>query len=186
MKRLFDILASAAGIVVAGPLLLICMILIRRDSPGPALFRQVRVGRNEVPFVLLKLRTMFSDTRECPSHEVSFSAVTPLGRKLRAWKIDELPQLWNVLRGDMSIVGPRPCLPSQTELIEARRARGVNELRPGVTGISQVQGIDMSDPKKLAEVDALYIEQSGLLCDLRLILATLIGAGRGDRVRKKA
>ncbi|GAK46180.1 sugar transferase [Tepidicaulis marinus] len=86
----------------------------------------------------------------------------------------------------MSIVGPRPCLPSQTELIEARRARGVNELRPGVTGISQVQGIDMSDPKKLAEVDALYIEQSGLLCDLRLILATLIGAGRGDRVRKKA
>lgn len=182
MKRLFDITAAGAGLIVLGPVLLVCMLLVRLDSPGPAIFRQRRMGRDEVPFVLYKLRTMFIDTRESPSHETPAAAITPLGRRLRAWKLDELPQLWNVLRGEMSFVGPRPCLPAQVTLIEARRRRGVHRLRPGITGLAQVQGIDMSDPERLAEVDARYLQQQGFVTDLRLILATLTGAGRGDRV----
>jgi len=109
--------------------------------------------------------------------------VTPLGRWLRRLKLDELPQLWNVLRGDMSLVGPRPCLPSQTELIAERRARGVYALRPGITGVAQVAGVDMSDPPRLAALDATYLATVSAAADLRLLLATVRGAGRGDRIR---
>jgi O-antigen biosynthesis protein WbqP len=125
---------------------------------------------------------MYMETGNAPSHEVSASAVTPLGRRLRALKLDELPQLWNVLRGHMSLVGPRPCLPSQTKLIAARRQRGLHTIRPGITGIAQVAGIDMSDPARLAAKDAEYLTRMSLRFDLQLLLATLLGNGRGDRV----
>jgi O-antigen biosynthesis protein WbqP len=163
--------------------LLICAVAIKWSSPGPVIFRQRRVGLHEQPFTCYKLRTMFVDTRDVPTHETSASSVTPVGKWLRSLKLDELPQLWNIVRGDMSLVGPRPCLPSQVELIAARRARGVYEIRPGVTGISQVAGIDMSNPERLAELDARYLEQMSLATDIRIILATALGAGRGDRVQ---
>ena len=109
----------------------------------------------------------------------SVSAVTPLGTRLRRWKIDELPQLWNVLKGDMSLIGPRPCLPSQEELVRRRTEAGVLEVRPGISGLAQVAGIDMSDPARLVEWDARYTAIRGLILDLTLILKTARGGGRG-------
>lgn len=183
MKRAVDLVLAVVGLVLTSPILLGCVIAVRRSSPGPAIFRQVRIGRDERPFTCLKLRTMYVDTAHAPSHEVGVSSVTPVGRTLRRLKLDELPQLWNIVRGEMSLVGPRPCLPSQTELVAQRRIRGVNALVPGITGIAQVAGVDMSDPVRLAELDAQYIPQQSLWTDLKLILATVSGAGRGDRVR---
>src|SRR5690606_6377138 len=107
----------------------------------------------------------------------------PVGRFLRRTKLDELPQLWNILVGEMSFVGPRPCLPSQTSLIEARRARCLYEIRPGITGASQLAGLDMSVLDRLAAFDATYLDRMSIANDLRLILATIAGAGRGDRVK---
>jgi O-antigen biosynthesis protein WbqP len=122
---------------------------------------------------------MYSGTANLPTHEVQASSVTPLGEYLRRFKIDELPQLWNVLSGEMSLVGPRPCLPSQLDLVQARRRLGVLETRPGITGLAQVNGIDMSDANRLAEIDAQYVRTQSLMGDFRLILATLRGQGVG-------
>lgn len=183
MKRAVDLCLALLGLPLAAPVMLVCMVAIRLTSPGPVILRQTRIGRNEQPFTCLKLRTMYARTRVAPSHETPASAITPLGTWLRPLKLDELPQLLNIIRGEMSFVGPRPCLPTQVELIAARRERGLFVLRPGITGVAQVAGIDMSDPQRLAEADAAYLETRSLLLDLRLILATLTGAGRGDRVR---
>lgn len=183
MKRVVDTLIALIGLPVAAPAILICMALVKFTSSGPAIFRQTRVGLHEKPFTCYKLRTMYVETRDAPSHETAVSAVTSVGAWLRKLKLDELPQLWNILRGEMSFVGPRPCLPSQTDLIAARRARGLYAIRPGITGIAQVAGIDMSDPEKLARTDATYLENMSFMTDLRLILATVLGAGRGDAVR---
>ncbi|WP_279481764.1 sugar transferase [Aureimonas sp. SK2] len=182
MKRVFDILASGAGLLVFGPVILVLAVLVRRDSPGPGIFAQARVGRGERVFTCYKLRTMAQGTVSAASHETPVSAVTRLGAALRRWKLDELPQLWNVLKGEMSFVGPRPCLPVQAQLIKARRARGVFALRPGITGLAQVQDIDMSDPERLAIVDAEYLATRSFAGDIRLILQTVTGKGRGDRV----
>lgn len=182
MKRLFDIAASLAGLILAGWLIVLLALLVRRESAGPGIFAQTRVGREGRAFTLYKLRTMASGTVSAASHETPASAVTALGRRLRAWKLDELPQLWNVLRGEMSFVGPRPCLPVQTQLVAEREKRGVHALRPGITGLAQVAGIDMSDPQRLAEIDALYLANRTFFGDLVLIARTMTGSGRGDRV----
>ncbi|MBN8912253.1 MAG: sugar transferase [Rhizobiales bacterium] len=182
MKRAFDVALAIIALPFAVPLVVLCMAAIRATSAGPAIFRQTRVGRNERPFTCYKLRTMHAGTHDMPSHEAAASSVTPLGSRLRRLKLDELPQLCNILVGDMSFVGPRPCLPSQTELIAARRARGLYAIRPGITGVSQVAGVDMSDPEKLAVLDATYLADMSLAADLKLILATAFGAGRRDSV----
>lgn len=184
LKRVLDLTLAAIALPIAAPVILACVLAIRTTSSGPGIFRQTRVGQSEAPFTCYKLRTMHSDTRDLPSHESSVSSVTPIGRWLRRLKLDELPQLWNVLRGDMSFVGPRPCLPSQDELISARRSRGLYAIRPGITGVSQIAGVDMSDPEKLATLDATYLDEMSLATDLRLIMATVFGAGQGDRVRQ--
>jgi len=182
MKRAFDLVLVLLALPFAALLVLIFGVVVRLTSPGPAIFRQARVGRGERPFICLKLRTMRTDTRNAPSHEVGASGVTPIGSFLRRTKVDELPQLWNILLGNMSFVGPRPCLPSQTALITARRGYGLQAIRPGITGVAQVAGVDMSDPERLAALDATYLADMSLERDLRLILATLRGAGRGDRL----
>src|SRR3954471_16544033 len=173
MKRAFDVVACGLFLPVFVLILLIVIIAIRWQSPGPAIFRQVRVGKDGRPFTCYKFRTMYSGTANLPTHEVQASSVTPLGEYLRRFKIDELPQLWNVLAGDMSLVGPRPCLPTQTELVEARRRLGVLTVRPGITGLAQIRGIDMSDPDRLAHVDAEYVRTQSFWQDLQLIWATL-------------
>ena len=182
MKRLFDVCASLLGLLLLGWLVGVLAVMIRRTSDGPGIFAQQRVGRHERIFTCYKLRTMHRTTPSAASHETPASAVTPLGRRLRTWKLDELPQLWNVLRGDMSLVGPRPCLPSQEQLIAERRRRGVFAVRPGITGKAQVLGVDMSDPERLARIDAVYARERSFIGDLVLILRTVVGSGRGDRV----
>lgn len=122
---------------------------------------------------------MYLGTADRPTHEVNAASVTPLGAFLRKTKFDELPQLYNVLKGAMSLVGPRPCLPSQTELIEARRRNDVFRLRPGITGLAQVMNIDMSVPERLAHIDGTYAQTRTFAGDLKLILATVTGSGRG-------
>ncbi len=180
LKRAIDILACLLILPLALPLSLVLMLLIRAESRGSPLFVQLRMGRGGTPFRMLKLRTMAADTADLPSHEVGHDRITRVGRALRRLKLDELPQLVNVLGGSMSLVGPRPCLPSQAELIEARRARGLFRLRPGVTGPAQVQGVDMSEPVRLAEVEADYFRRATVWSDVRLMLRTVFGGGGGD------
>lgn len=164
------------------PLMLVLWLLGWWDTRSP-LFRQERVGRHQRPFTLVKFRTMRLDTASVATHLADASAVTPFGRFLRRTKLDELPQLWNVLKGEMSLVGPRPCLPNQEELIAERQKRGVFEVRPGITGLAQVNGIDMSDPARLAEVDERMIRTLTLKDYFRYLLLTVTGKGAGDRVR---
>jgi O-antigen biosynthesis protein WbqP len=183
LKRAFDLSLAVAGLLVGFPFVLALVVAVRLDSPGPGIFEQVRVGQNGKHFTCLKLRTMAVGTMDRPSHETGASSITRLGYFLRRTKLDEFPQLWNIIRGEMSFVGPRPCLPIQTELIELRRANGVLSLRPGITGIAQIRGIDMSEPKRLAAIDAEYINSTSLRMDIALIWKTLIGAGRGDAAR---
>ena len=184
MKRVFDLLASLGGLLLLGWLIVLLAWLAGRDGDAPGLFRQARVGRDERVFTCLKLRTMRADTAAAATHDTPAYAVTPLGARLRRWKLDELPQLVNVLRGEMSLVGPRPSLPIQHDVVEARRRRGVLRLRPGITGLAQVQGIDMQDPERLAEVDAQYLATRSFIGDLALILRTVTGSGQGDHVRR--
>lgn len=183
IKRTFDLGLALLGIAICAPLLLVLVVLIRKGSNGPAIFAQTRVGFQEKPFVCYKLRSMYLNTGDKPTHEVGASNVTPIGAFLRRAKLDELPQLLNVIKGELSLVGPRPCLPSQTELIEARRREGVFEAVPGITGLAQIMGVDMSNPLKLALVDKDYVKTQSFLGDLRIMLATVTGAGMGvDRV----
>jgi len=183
MKRTLDVVACALLMLLCWPFLILIFVAIRLQSPGSPVFAQTRVGKGEIPFTCYKFRTMQTGTANVPTHQVDASSITSIGHFLRKFKLDELPQLYNVLVGDMSLVGPRPGLPSQIELVEARRKLGVFNVRPGVTGLAQVRGVDMSDPVRLAEVDAQYIKAQGLSLDLYLILSTLAGKGVGiDRV----
>jgi len=181
-KRSFDFLLAVLMLPIAVPVIFLCILAVKVTSAGPGIFRQTRIGAAEKPFICYKLRTMYSNTPNAPSHETPVSSVTAIGRWLRRLKLDELPQLWNVLRGDMSFVGPRPCLPSQKALILARRSRGLYTVLPGITGVSQVAGVDMSDPERLAAFDATYLKDMSLWKDMKLIVATAFGSGRGDRV----
>ena len=184
MIRIFDIILAFLGLVVTFPLLIIISIISYWDTGSPFLFQE-RVGKNKNPFILIKFRTMNIDTKFIASHLVDPSSVTYFGRFLRKTKIDELPQLWNVLKGEMSLVGPRPGLPNQEELIFARDKYSVFNIKPGITGLSQINGIDMSDPDKLAKSDAKMIKSISVKNYLKYIIMTLIGKGQGDRVLKK-
>lgn len=175
MKRFFDVLLAVPLLLIAAPVILAAAIWVHLSSHGPPVFAQKRVGRYEKPFNCYKLRTMRHGTQTLPTHEVGDEAVTKAGEVLRRLKLDELPQLWNVLKGEMSLVGPRPCLPSQSDMIELRRSLGVFSLRPGITGLAQVRGIDMSDPSLCVETDAEYLRNRSLGMDLEIMLQTLTG-----------
>jgi O-antigen biosynthesis protein WbqP len=182
MKRAFDFLVSALGLIALMPVMLLIAYFVSRSSQGGVLFVQTRVGKSEKPFRCYKFRTMTSGAPVAGSHEVAESWITPTGRRLRSAKLDELPQLFNVLRGDMSLVGPRPCLPVQADVIAARRALDVFSVRPGITGPAQLASIDMSTPEKLARADSTYVQNQTFAGDLRLIVATVVGGGSGDAV----
>ena len=182
MFRFFDCLLASLGLMVGSPLLLLIYIMGLFDTGSP-LFKQERVGRYKKPFVLVKFRTMRVDTISVASHLACSSSITPLGRYLRKAKLDELPQLWNVLVGDMSLVGPRPNLFNQEELIKARERLGVYDVLPGITGLAQVSHIDMSTPELLAKTDNQMIRSLTLQDYFQYILMTARGKGKGDRVR---
>lgn len=183
-KRLTDWIFALSVIALFWWLLIAVWLAVRATSSGPGIFAQERVGRGGKVFTCYKFRTMREGTRQAGTHEVSASHVTPLGALLRRTKLDELPQVWNILRGELSLVGPRPCLPVQEELIEERRRRGVLEVLPGITGLAQVNGVDMSDPAKLAEWDQRYVATQCILSELKIIWQTFRGRGGGDRVAR--
>jgi O-antigen biosynthesis protein WbqP len=184
MIRFLDIILSATGVAISSPLILVLLLMGLFDT-GLPVFRQTRVGRNKKPFALVKFRTMRPNTASVATHLADASAVTPLGSFLRKTKLDELPQLWNVLKGDMSLVGPRPCLYNQEELIQERDKRGVFIARPGITGLAQVSQIDMSTPELLAETDARMLASLKIKDYLGYIFVTISGRGMGDRIVKK-
>lgn len=186
LKRAFDLAVCMALGIPAFFVTVLVLPIVWAETRATPLFRQKRVGHAGTPFTMLKLRTMRADTPDGASHEIGTSTITRSGHFLRRTKIDELPQLWNVLTGDMSLVGPRPCLPRQTELIAERARRGVLNLHPGITGVSQVEGLDMSQPAVLAERDAAYLDRPwSLRRDLALLIQTTVGKGRGDAAAAK-
>ena len=181
MIRCCDIVLSALGLLILSPLFLL-LVLIGLFDTGSPLFRQQRVGRNQKPFMLVKFRTMRKDTPSVASHLADADAVTRYGAFLRRTKLDELPQLWNVLKGEMSLVGPRPGLFNQETLTQERSARNVYSVRPGIAGLAQINNIDMSTPALLAETDAQMIADLGVVNYFRYILLTVFGRGSGDAI----
>ena len=181
MLRFLDILLSSLGLVCGSPVLLVIYVIGLFDTGSPV-FKQERVGRNKKPFILVKFRTMSVDTASVASHLASTASITKIGVFLRKTKLDELPQLWNVLKGEMSLVGPRPGLFNQAELTAARDSQGVYGVRPGITGLAQVNDIDMSTPELLAKTDAEMIKNMTLKNYFKYIFQTVLGAGAGDRV----
>lgn len=181
MIRLFDVLFSAVGLILGAPLLLLLTFIGLLDTGSP-LFRQVRVGRDQKPFTLWKFRTMRLDTASVATHLASKSSITRFGHFLRRTKLDELPQLWNVLKGEMSLVGPRPGLFNQEELTRERALREVFKVRPGITGLAQISEIDMSTPELLAETDQRMLQHLTLRAYFKYIVLTISGKGAGDRI----
>jgi lipopolysaccharide/colanic/teichoic acid biosynthesis glycosyltransferase len=182
MIRLLDFTAAIFGLIVLAPFILIIAVILFIEHRKP-FFIQKRVGKNQKLFTLIKFRSMSPKAANLPTHEISADLITKTGKFIRATKLDELPQLWNVLKGEMSLVGPRPCLPTQEELISERASRGVFSLRPGITGPAQVQNIDMSTPKKLAEEDSQMINNLKIGDYFKYVLMTVSGSGQGDKVR---
>jgi O-antigen biosynthesis protein WbqP len=183
MIRLFDFLFSLVGLVILSPVLLVLIVAGFFDTGSP-IFCQERVGKGKKPFNLIKFRSMHVNALSVATHLANSSSITPFGGFLRKSKLDELPQLWNVLVGDMSLVGPRPNLFNQEELIVERESLGVYSVRPGITGLAQTKKIDMSTPKLLAETDAKMIKDLNTLNYFSYILFTVFGKGFGDRIKK--
>lgn len=184
-KRAFDIVAALAGLIALSPLLAALFLAVRLDSPGPALHWSSRVGRYNAIFKMPKYRTMRTGAPNVATHLLADpdAWITPLGRFLRRTSLDELPQLWSVLVGDMSLVGPRPALFNQDDLVALRTAAGVDALRPGVTGWAQINGRDDLPVPEKAQLDAEYLARQRLIFDLKIIALTLATAFNGRGVR---
>jgi O-antigen biosynthesis protein WbqP len=183
MIRFFDFIFSFFGLLVLSPFIIILWGIGFFDTGSP-IFAQERVGKHKKPFKLYKFRSMYVNTKSVATHLANVSSITPFGRFLRKSKLDELPQLWNVLLGDMSLVGPRPNLFNQEELIVERDTRGVYSVRPGITGLAQINKIDMSTPQLLAETDARMINELNTLGYFKYIFLTVFGKGFGDRIKQ--
>jgi len=178
LKRAFDIVIALAGLMVGWPVLLALALAVRLDSPGPAIHWSRRMGRGNRIFAMPKFRTMRTDTPDVATHLLDDPDrwITPFGRFLRRSSLDELPQLWSVLVGDMSLVGPRPALFNQDDLVALRTAAGVERLRPGVTGWAQINGRDELPIPDKVQLDREYLERMSFGFDLRIIAATALAA----------
>lgn len=183
MCRLIDVIFSFFGLIFLSPVFIVLLIITYFETRSP-IFVQERVGKDMKPFRLFKFRSLPLNVPNVPTHFLNSFNITPLGRFLRKSKLDELPQLWNVFVGDMSLVGPRPNLFSQEELIAQRKKNRVYSVRPGITGLAQISKIDMSSPKLLAETDARMIEKLNFLYYFKYIFLTVYGKGFGDRIVK--
>lgn len=184
MKRLFDVVLASLALLALWPFMLVIGLLIRLTSPGPALYWSDRVGRDNVLFRMPKFRTMRIDTPEVATHQLTDPEryLTPVGGFLRMTSLDELPQLWSILRGDMSFVGPRPALHNQDDLIALRTQAGVHRLIPGLTGWAQINGRDeLPIPEKVA-LDVEYLRRRSLLFDMKILLSTVVRVVKGEGV----
>jgi O-antigen biosynthesis protein WbqP len=185
VKRLMDIILSFFALIVLSPVFLIIAIAIKIDSKGPVLFKQKRVGIHKSHFNILKFRTMRVDTpKDCPTHllENPDQWITKVGKFLRKTSLDELPQVWNIFVGQMSIIGPRPALWNQYDLIEERDKYGVNDVRPGLTGWAQINGRDELPIEVKAKLDGEYVEKMGFGMDVKCFFGTIISVLRHDGV----
>lgn len=185
IKRSLDIVGATVGLVVLSPVLLLIAAAVRLESPGPALHWSSRVGRNNVLFSMPKFRSMRVDAPDVATHLLPDPDrwITPLGRILRRHSLDEFPQLWSILKGDMSLVGPRPALHSQADLMALRNQAGVQVLRPGLTGWAQVNGRDELPIPEKARLDAEYLEKKSVLLDIWIIARTAFIAFSGRGIR---
>ena len=189
VKRALDFVLSLTALILLSPVMLIIAIAIRATSPGPVFFRQKRVGLRRSHFMIYKFRTMRTDApKDAPTHllQNAQSYITPVGRFLRASSLDELPQLINILRGEMAVVGPRPALWNQYDLIAAREAVGANDVLPGLTGWAQINGRDELPIDVKARLDGEYVRRMSFLFDLRCIFGTVFSVLRRDGIREGA
>ena len=185
IKRLFDFILSLLGLIILSPVFLVLIVAIKLDSPGPVLFKQKRVGIHKTHFRILKFRTMRIDTpKDMPTHLLKNPEqyITKTGKFLRKTSLDELPQILNILKGDMAIVGPRPALWNQYDLIAERDKYGANDVRPGLTGWAQIDGRDELEIPVKAKLDGEYVEKMGPAMDLRCFFGTFVSVLRGDGV----
>lgn len=185
LKRIVDFLLSLLGIIVLSPLLIILVIAIKIDSKGPVVFTQKRVGKNKKLFNIYKFRTMKIDTpKEMPTHllENPDFFITKVGKFLRKTSLDELPQLFNILKGDMAVIGPRPALWNQDDLIEERDKYGANDIRPGLTGWAQINGRDELEIDYKAQLDGYYVERESFLMDVKCFFGTIVSVFKSDGV----
>ena len=184
-KRLLDIVLSLTALIVLAPLLLVLALLVKLDSPGPALFKQKRVGRNEKLFDIYKFRSMYTSApRDVATSELqnAESHITRVGRVLRKTSLDELPQIYNILAGQMSVIGPRPALYNQYDLIEARDKVHANDIRPGLTGLAQINGRDELEIPEKARLDGEYVRRLSFGFDLRCLIGTVFSVVRHEGV----
>ena len=187
VKRIIDIVLSFVGLVLLSPLLLIIALLIKLDSKGPVLFKQKRVAKGKAYFSILKFRTMYADvTKDVPTHLLANpdSKITKVGRFLRKSSLDELPQIWNILVGEMSIIGPRPALWNQYDLIAERDKYGANDIRPGLTGLAQVMGRDELPIPIKAEYDGKYARHITCWGDMKIFFKTIGNVISADGVKE--
>lgn len=175
MRRLTDIIISLLLIIASSPVMLITALIIRLDSPGPAIFKQQRIGKDNKPFTIYKFRTMYVGTPDVAKSLIdrNDSRITRIGRFLRKTSIDELPQLFNILKGDMTFIGPRPALYNQYDLIQMRTDKGVHVLKPGVTGYAQVNGREDISLEQKVEYDEYYLKNRSLALDLKILYDTV-------------
>ncbi len=187
LKRILDFILSLMGLIVLSPVFLILMIFIKLDSPGPIFFTQKRVGLHKKHFQILKFRTMRIDTpKNCPTHMLQNPAqyITRTGRFLRKTSLDELPQILNILKGEMSVIGPRPALWNQYDLIEERDKYSANEILPGLTGWAQINGRDELPIEKKAKLDGDYVRRMSLTFDIQIFFQTIASVLRHKGVRE--
>ncbi len=185
VKRAFDIILSLLGIIILSPVMIIVALAVVLTSKGPALFRQNRVGAGKQVFLMYKFRSMRTDSpQNVPTHLLNDPDrfITPVGRFIRRTSLDELPQLFNILSGDMSIIGPRPALPNQTDLIAERDKYGANDIRPGLTGWAQVNGRDELPVPVKAAYDGEYCRRISFMFDLKCFFMTIIKVLRSDGI----
>ena len=182
MTRILDILLSLFGFILLSPVFLVVWIIVHFEVKQ-AIFPQTRVGLNRKPFTLYKFRTMDIDTDSMASHLIPSTKITKSGKFLRRAKLDELPQLWNILVGDMSLVGPRPCLETQTTLLKLRDSHNIFDVLPGLTGLAQISKVDMSDPELLTKLDFEMVKNFSTITYLKYIVLTIFGRGIGDAVK---
>ena len=182
--RLYDLTISLFLVFIFSPILLIIYFICFLES-GKPLFVQKRLGKDKKIFNLFKFRSMHFKAPSIASHLVDKKLITRFGRIIRWLKLDELPQLFNVIKGEMSLVGPRPCLTNQEELIFYRNKYNIFDVRPGITGLAQIKGIDMSEPEKLTQVDSYMINNLNSINYFKYLILTLFGKGRGDKIIDK-
>lgn len=185
IKRLIDIILSLVGLIVLSPILLILIFTIKLDSRGPVLFKQKRVGINKTHFHILKFRTMRIDTpKDTPTHllENSDQYITKMGKFLRKTSLDELPQIWNIFVGQMSIIGPRPALWNQYDLIAERDRYGANDVLPGLTGWAQINGRDELPIEVKARLDGVYVGKVSFWMDVKCFFGTIVSVLKSDGV----